>query len=299
METQGGLSGLINFGATCYLNSLIQAFVNNNYIINHIIKNKYTINDTYEKHILIKELEDLIRDMWSENCVIAPKKFVINMQHIEQANLNEQNDPDEFYEKIITRIYEETCVVINTNNKHWDNHFKNKHSFVNLNFYGLYESEIVCNSCNNSSISYTPFITLKLELVTSNMIKCLKSHLSWENNITYTCEKCKKDMAKKRLTLLKIPSVLVFTIKRYNNFNEKNNSNIDFPLLFEIDNNELELYTIINHFGSNVFCGHYTSYVKHITDNKWYHIDDNTIEEININNIDTSDAYMLFYKKIN
>ena len=89
------------------------------------------------------------------------------------------------------------------------------------------------------------------------------------------------------------------TLKRYNNFNEKNDIEIDYPLLFEIDGIKLELYCIVNHFGPNVFCGHYTSYVKYINDNNWYHIDDDSIEIVDIDNIDKTDVYMLFYKKIN
>ena len=38
---------------------------------------------------------------------------------------------------------------------------------------------------------------------------------------------------------------------------------------------------------------------KHLKNDKWYHINDNNIEEINIDTIDKSNVYMLFYKKIN
>ena len=97
---------------------------------------------------------------------MAPKRFIFEFSQIEKMNLNEQNDPDEFYEKILSRIYEETCILVSdTNNKEWDNNFKNKHSFVNENFYGQYKSEIVCLNCNHNSLTYSPFITLKLEIV--------------------------------------------------------------------------------------------------------------------------------------
>ena len=31
-----------------------------------------------------------------------------------------------------------------TNNKQWDLNFKNKHSYINSDFYGQYKSEIQC-----------------------------------------------------------------------------------------------------------------------------------------------------------
>lgn len=297
---EGGLCGLANFGATCYLNSILQSLFNNEYMLDNVLTaNNYNINDTYNENILINILEQLLKDIWKQKCVLGPKPFVITLSQIEKYSINEQNDPDEYYEKIITRLYEETCETLKTGEELWDNSFKNKHSFVNINFYGLYKSEIHCNNCNHNSITYNPFITLKLELVNNNMINCLKSHLSWENDIVYTCEKCKcENNSKKRFTIIKTPNVFVVTLKRYNNFNEKNDTEIDYPLLFEIDGIKLELYCIVNHFGTNVFCGHYTSYVKYINDNNWYHIDDDSIEMIDIDNIDKTDVYMLFYKKI-
>ena len=220
---EGGLCGLVNFGATCYLNSVLQALFNNNYILDNIlIKTNYNINDTYSDNILIKILEQLLKDIWKTKCILGPKPIVYTLSNIEKMDINEQNDPDEFYEKIITRLYEETCEELQTEEEIWDKSFKKKNSFVNLNFYGLYKSEIFCNNCSNNSISYTPFISLKLEIVNTNMISCLKSHLSWENDITYTCEKCKcENNAKKRFTIVKTPNVFVVTFKRYNNFNEK------------------------------------------------------------------------------
>ena len=220
---EGGLCGLQNFGATCYLNSVLQTLFNNNYLVQYILNNKYTLNGEFEEQILLKELEELLEIVWGQNCIIAPKKFMMEFSQIEKMNLNEQNDPDEYYEKIITRLYEETCIEIKeTNNKQWDLNFKNKHSYINSEFYGQYKSEIQCLECGHSSLSYNPYISLKLELVDSSMINCLKSHLSWENDITYTCEKCKtENKAKKRFTILKVPNVFVVTLKRYTNFGEK------------------------------------------------------------------------------
>ena len=298
---EGGLCGLVNFGATCYLNSILQALFNNNYILDNIlIDSKFKVNNTYTDNILIKILEQLLKDIWKTKCILGPKPIVFTLSQIEKTDINEQNDPDEFYEKIITRIYEETCEESKTNMELWDNCFKKKNSFVNLNFYGLYKSEIFCNNCSNNSISYSPFISLKLEIVNNSMINCLKSHLSWENDIIYTCEKCKcQNNCKKRFTIMKTPNVFVVTFKRYNNFYQKNNTIIDYPLLFEIDGIKLELYSIVNHFGSNIYCGHYTSFTKYLNDNNWYHIDDDSIEQVNIEDIDKSNIYMLFYKKIN
>tara|TARA_B000000565_G_scaffold235451_1_gene196451 strand:- start:637 stop:1566 length:930 start_codon:yes stop_codon:yes gene_type:complete len=306
-DLPGGLCGLVNFGATCYLNSILQSFINNDHMLEYILNDKYSINNNFEDNILTLEINKLLKGSWNDNCTIVPKSLVITLSNIDKNNLNEQNDPDEYYEKIIDRLYEETKfkIDIDTDNldniyeKEWLLYFKKNISFVNNIFYGQYKSEILCNECNHSTLSYSPFISLKLELSSSNMLNCLKNHLSWEEDVHFTCEKCScKNNVKKRLTLIRVPDIFVITLKRYNNVFDKNNQNIDISNSFNIDNNKLELFCIINHYGSCIYSGHYTAYVKHIKDNQWYHMNDNNISKIDINTIDTSDIYMLFYKKI-
>ena len=307
-KLNGGLCGLVNFGAARYLNSVLQSFINNKNLLNNILNNNFEKNEKFiDKESLVDEIYKLLKGSWSENCVIVPKSLLITLSQIDDNELNNQNDPDEYYEKILSRLYEETCHKLDVNvddieelyDKEWIKSFNKEFSFVNNNFYGLYKSEILCKSCGHKHLSFNPFISLKLELVSDNILSCLKSHLSWEDNITFTCDKCKtKDNAKKRLTLIKVPDTFVMTIKRYNNFVKKNNQQINYSTDFTIDGNRYELYCIINHEGENTFCGHYTSYVKYIKDNNWYHINDNHISKVDINEIDSSDIYMLFYKKI-
>lgn len=307
-KLNGGLCGLVNFGATCYLNSVLQSFINNRSLLEKILNNNYEKNDKFlNEDCLIDEMSNLLKGSWNENCVIVPKSLIIILSKIDNNELNNQNDPDEYYEKICSRLQEETCHKIDINldnikevyDKEWIKSFNKEISFMNDNFYGLYKSEILCKSCGFKHLSFNPFISLKLELVSDNILSCLKSHLSWEDNITFTCDKCKsKDNAKKRLTLIKVPDTFVMTIKRYNNFIKKNNQKINYSTNFTIDNNKYELYCIINHEGQNTFCGHYTAYVKYIKNDEWYHINDNHINKVDISNVDSSDIYMLFYKKI-
>ena len=124
---------------------------------------------------------------------------------------------------------------------------------------------------------------------------------------TWFCPKCKEEqLAKKKIDIYKPPKVLVIHLKRFNN-RDKVELKVDFPIKqtlniseYVIDNKEkvnceYELFGICNHIGS-LTGGHYTAYAKN--NGEWYYYDDPIVcKEDNIENINLSDAYVLFYKQ--
>lgn len=118
--------------------------------------------------------------------------------------------------------------------------------------------------------------------------------------------------------LWETPKILIILLKRFEyTFTgaTKLNNVIEFPI-DELDvspylhpNNiskykKYSLFAINNHtnfsnFGFNgISFGHYYSYCKNYTNNKWYNFDDDTVTEINESDLITKEAYMLFYKAI-
>ena len=72
-----GLSSLVNLGNTCYINSTLQCLIHTkklNEFFDNIFKtlNKKKTNEFQ----LIKEYDDIRKKMWSQNCTIAPKRFI-------------------------------------------------------------------------------------------------------------------------------------------------------------------------------------------------------------------------------
>jgi hypothetical protein len=62
-----------------------------------------------------------------------------------------------------------------------------------------------------------------------------------------------------------------------------------------IGNFTYDLVAISNQIG-RLEGGHYYSYVKSMTDGKWYCLDDDNVTLINEDDITTSNAYILFYR---
>jgi len=57
-----------------------------------------------------------------------------------------------------------------------------------------------------------------------------------------------------------------------------------------------ELYAVSNHYGS-LGSGHYTAYGKHRDDGNWYSFDDNFVKQISPEQVQTANAYVLFYRR--
>ena len=76
-ENIKGLSGLVNFGNTCYMNSAIQCLGNIKSLRDYFL-NKDFIDDINKKKIevnLVIQWYKLLMGMWRKNSTISPQSF--------------------------------------------------------------------------------------------------------------------------------------------------------------------------------------------------------------------------------
>ena len=141
--------------------------------------------------------------------------------------------------------------------------------------------------------------------------KCLKNFCKEEvlkEGNTWYCKNCKNHvLAKKKMEFFYLPKILIICFKRFvkESFRwEKNDDEVEFPINnFDMkdfvigpdkNHSKYDLFAVSQHYGSTGF-GHYTAVCKN--DGKWYSYNDSSCSETNENDVLSSAAYVLFYRR--
>jgi ubiquitin carboxyl-terminal hydrolase 8 len=299
-------------------------------------KYKHHINTSIPEHIIIQEWVDLHKILWSQNGVVSPKRFVHHIQQLAKAKDRElftgwaQNDLPEFLQFLIECMH--NCIsrrvkmnIKGTAKGNLDKlaiscytmlkevYSKDYSEFMEM-FYGISVSEL--SSSNGKTIhSLRPesYFILDLELPKPNpcLQDCFESFTKYEyldgDNAWYNEKTKKKENVKKRITFWSLPKILIITLKRFSfDGSKKRQDLVDFPLEnldlssyvsgYNSKQYKYDLYAVCNHSGGPMG-GHYTSYVKTIS-NEWVHYNDTNItRHVQPKQIITPKAYCLFYRK--
>ncbi|ESN98734.1 hypothetical protein HELRODRAFT_155886 [Helobdella robusta] len=132
----------------------------------------------------------------------------------------------------------------------------------------------------------------------------------------YSCEKCKKlRNGLKYSKVMKLPEILCIHLKRFRHdytFSSSSASKISSAVVFPVERLDMQPYlhkdckdsvtsycliAVICHHGT-ANGGHYTAYGLNTINNTWYEYDDQTVTEVDIQQVERSQAYVLFYQKL-
>jgi ubiquitin C-terminal hydrolase len=330
-----GLSGLGNLGNTCFLNSTMQV-LSHTYEFNNFLNlktYKKKLNNKYDS-LLLLAWDELRNDLWSENKINNPVKFVTMVQKIAKIKNHElftgfqQNDLPEFLIFIIDCFHnalsrEVSMTIQGTIRDETDRVavkcfetikqiYEKDYSEIWHMFYGIHISQLEnANTGEKMSMTPEPYFIINLPIPQDNkspsLIDCFDLYVEGELLDGVNCvldeNTGKKVPAKKNIMFWSFPDILVIDIKRFNYRNIKNQIMVDFPL----EDLDLSKYTIgynkesyiydlyaVCNHSGSVMGGHYTSFIKN-ANGKWYHFNDTLVSEVE--HVITAKAYCFFYRK--
>ena len=327
-----GLSGLVNMGNTCWLNSATQMLSNVLPLTSYFLENRYRddINISKREFKFLKEWIKLLQGLWSENCIIKPISYHRHFYHFYDGGLYDQEDSEEGLSKILDLLHEALSYEVDIKHngvpknktdrlmiesiKSWEKSFKKGYSKIVELFYGQYLSEVKCLSCGYCSYTFDPFSIIQLSMNNeyNNIEDCLNNFVKTEKldeEYNWRCDKCKiNNDSEKKILLWKSPKVLMIQLKRFDFLQGcKLQNNMRFPLRnlelskyiegYDKTESKYDLCGIIEHIGG-INGGHYISH--NINSNgKWYTYNDESITEISRDDVKSKQAYILCYIKNN
>ena len=334
-KNPNGLVGLVNIGATCYMNADLQCFNNIPKLRNYFLKNKAKIRNKKLSSSLLTVFENL----WESKNIdyYEPtefKRIISQMNPLFQGI--QANDSKDLILFILETIHNELNEINNSINNENDNYnttdynavynnfknyfLKNYNSVISNLFYGLINSMMTCCNCNTTTHNIQTFNILffPLEEIRKfkgyqqnivNIYDCFdynqKQELMAGPNQIF-CNYCNQYAnALNQTRLIICPNVLII------NLNRGKGLMFDVKLIFEefieIKNyvfytqspHYYELIGVVSHYGTSDMGGHFIAFCKNSENLKWYKYNDSMVTETSFNEVINSGVpYVLFYNYI-
>ena len=326
-----GLSGLVNLGNKCFMNSVLQCLSHTLKLTDYFLSSKYKSDDPEQmnkrkrEYYVILSYLNLIINMWESNGVIKPKSFLNALGNFEKKyTVRAQQDSHECllyildllhkglsYEivvDIIGDVQNDADKLMKKSIECWTECFKKNYSSIVDFFYGQFFDEIQCKKCNFVDTVFSPYNTLAVDICGGdNLESCLEEYFNPIEIDTWKCEqsKCEGNGCFKRTSIWTLPNYLVIQLKRFNKQNTKITNLVKFPL-DDLDltsyvskdkedpNNYIYTLYAVNYHSGGTGSGHYWAACRGIND-KWFMFNDADVSRCKSSDIVSKDAYILFY----
>ncbi|CAL5187219.1 unnamed protein product [Lathyrus oleraceus] len=308
--------GLRNLGNSCYLNSVLQCLTFTPPLANFCLHSQHSsLCDSSGSScpfcILEKQIARLLRvDLTSD----APSKIQSCLRlFAEHFRCGRQEDAHEFLRYVIDACHN-SCLRLKKLRKKGGGGGDGGASAVKEIFGGALQSQVKCLSCGYESNKVDEIMDISLDVFHSNslrdsMQKFFQPEVLDGNN-KYKCDGCKKLVtAKKQMSILQAPNVLVIQLKRFEGIlGGKIDKTVGFEEVLVLSSfmskasqdpqPEYKLFGTIVHSGYSPESGHYYAYVKDAM-GRWYCCDDSCVTLATLQEVLSEKVYILFFSRTN
>uniref|UniRef100_A0A6Q2X807 ubiquitinyl hydrolase 1 n=1 Tax=Esox lucius TaxID=8010 RepID=A0A6Q2X807_ESOLU len=310
--------GLVNFGNTCYCNSVLQALYFCRPFREKVLAYKV---QPRRKESLLTCLSDLFNSIATQKKKVGEKNLILLLRMEELFDNYMQQDAHEFLNYLLNTIadllQEEKGQERQQNGKLVQNGGgggggsggtgggggdgeegeKTQQTWVHEIFQGTLTNETRCLNCEAVSSKDEDFLDLSVDVEQNTSIThCLRGFSNTEtlcSEYKYYCEQCRsKQEAQKRMRVKKLPMILALHLKRFKYMDQlhrytKLSYRVVFPLELRLFNTSgdatnpdrmYDLVAVVVHCGSGPNRGHYITIVK--SHGFWLLFDDDIVEKI-------------------
>ena len=252
--------GIINLGNSCYMNSVLQIFLNikeiKDIFVNIKLENKkflnFLINYKSNKSLLVEVFINLLIEKWIEKKkTLSPKKFKAICGRInDNFRGNFQQDANDFFNFLIQSLHEGTNIktietdIVNKEepdttenelgNEYWANTIRNNASYIYDLFIGQLQSKLICSHCKKSKIKYEPYSILDLPIPEEkNIILFVKLF-----RLPYKLSPFFNNNKNTEANEIKIKKIKLLNYQNKNELKQEENNNIISKKGFDISINE-------------------------------------------------------------
>ncbi|KAJ1855816.1 ubiquitin-specific protease doa4 [Coemansia sp. RSA 1822] len=188
-----GVTGLKNFGNTCFMNSVIQCLVGTKPLTRYFMRGEWRthlIHDTTDQSSsMVTEFAHVVERMWrGQYSFISPAEFRSAVARCsEQFNGNDQQDAHEFASFVLDVLHErlnhvhprplpereltldeelqfERLPDAQQSRVQWDAYTRRNKSIVSSIFQGQIQSRLTCMACQHTSTTYHMFTELSVPI---------------------------------------------------------------------------------------------------------------------------------------
>ncbi|GAU19079.1 hypothetical protein TSUD_99410 [Trifolium subterraneum] len=308
--------GLRNLGNSCYLNSVLQCLTFTPPLANFCLRSQHSsLCDSSGSScpfcILEKQIFRLLRlDLTSD----APSKIQSCLRiFAEHFRCGRQEDAHEFLRYVIDACHN-SCLRLKKIRKKGGGGGDGGASIVKEIFGGALQSQVKCLCCGYESNKVDEIMDISLDVFHSNslrdsMQKFFQPEVLDGNN-KYKCDGCKKLVAaKKQMSILQAPNILVIQLKRFEGIlGGKIDKIVGFEEVMVLSSfmcktsqdpqPEYKLFGTIVHSGYSPESGHYYAYIKDAM-GRWYCCDDSIVTLASLQEVLSEKVYILFFSRTN